>query len=45
LHTDNSTPFQDVVAVLDAIHTPERDFAFAGKTERVPAFNVTFAVN
>jgi biopolymer transport protein ExbD len=45
LHTDNSTPFQDVIAVIDAIYTPERDFTFAGQTEKMPAFNVTFAVN
>jgi len=45
LHTDNSTPFQDVVAVIDAIYSPKRDFSGGGKTEKVPAFNVTFAVN
>jgi biopolymer transport protein ExbD len=43
LHTDNSTPFHDVVAVIDAIYTPKREFA--GAKEKVPAFNVTFAVN
>jgi biopolymer transport protein ExbD len=45
LHTDNSTPFADVIAVIDAIYQPKRDFEFAGKNEKVPAFNVTFAVN
>ena len=45
LHTDNSTQFQDVIAVIDAIYQPQREFQFAGKTEMVPAFNVTFAVN
>jgi hypothetical protein len=45
LHTDNSTPFADVIAVIDAIYAPQRDFSFAGKTEKVPSFNVTFAVN
>lgn len=45
LHTDNSTPFSDVVAVIDAIYTPQRQYSYAGKTEMVPAFNVTFAVN
>jgi len=45
LHTDNSTPFSDVIAVIDAIYTPQRDFSFGGKTEKVPSFNVTFAVN
>lgn len=45
LHTDNSTPFQDVIAVIDAIYQPKRDLTLGGKTEKVPAFNVTFAVN
>ena len=45
LHTDNTTPFSDVIAVIDAIYTPKRDFDFAGKSEKVPSFNVTFAVN
>ena len=45
LHTDNSTPFADVIAVIDAIYTPKRDFSLGGKTDKVPAFNVTFAVN
>jgi hypothetical protein len=45
LHTDNSTPFSDVIAVIDAIYTPQRDLTWSGKTEKVPAFNVTFSVN
>lgn len=45
LHTDNSAPFQEVIAVIDAIHAPEREFAVAGQAEKVPAFNLTFAVN
>jgi biopolymer transport protein ExbD len=45
LHTDNSTPFGDVIAVIDAIYTPKRDLTWSGKTEKVPAFNVTFSVN
>ena len=45
LHTDNSTPFSEVIAVIDAVYTPQRDFTFGGKTEKVPAFNLTFAVN
>jgi biopolymer transport protein ExbD len=45
LHSDNSTPFSDIIAVIDAIYTPKRDFAFGGKTEKVPSFNVTFSVN
>lgn len=45
LHTDNSTQFQDIIAVIDAIYTPKRDLTLGGKTEKIPAFNVTFAVN
>lgn len=45
LHTDNSTPFQDVIAVIDAIYFPQRDLTIGGNTEKIPAFNVTFAVN
>jgi biopolymer transport protein ExbD len=45
LHTDNSTPFSDVIAVIDAIYTPKRELTWGGKTEKLPAFNVTFAVN
>lgn len=43
LHTDNKTPFKDVIAVIDAIYTPKRELA--GAQEPVPAFNVTFSVN
>lgn len=44
LHTDNSTEFVHVIAVLDAIYSPQREFAPAGgNPEKVPAFHVTFA--
>jgi biopolymer transport protein ExbD len=45
LHTDNSTKFQDIVAVIDAIYTPKREFKLGAATEEYPAFNVTFSVN
>lgn len=45
LHTDNSTEFKHVVAVLDAVYSAERDFTAGGPTEKVPAFQVTFAVD
>jgi len=45
LHTDNSTQFNDVIGVIDAIYTPKRDLTLGGKTEKVPSFNVTFSVN
>ena len=44
LHTDNSTEFAHVIAVLDAIYAPERDYDIGGgQIEKVPAFQVTFA--
>jgi len=45
LHTDNSTQFNDVIGVIDAIYTPQRDMTLGGKTEKRPSFNVTFSVN
>ena len=45
LHTDNRTPFRELVAVLDAINGTRRDLKLAdGSTAKVPAFNATFAV-
>jgi biopolymer transport protein ExbD len=45
LHTDDKTPFKCIVGVLDAIHEAHRDVRLGTKMERVPAFNVAFAVN
>jgi hypothetical protein len=45
LHTDNKTDFKDIIGVIDAIYRPHRDMQIGSKTEKVPAFNITFAVN
>jgi biopolymer transport protein ExbD len=45
LHVDNGTPFSDVIAVIDAIYTPKREYNVGGTTEEFPAFNVTFSVD
>jgi biopolymer transport protein ExbD len=45
LHTDNETEYFYLIGVMDAIYHPHRNVVVAGKTEQVPAFNVTFAVN
>jgi len=45
LHTDNETPYVNLIGVIDAIYTPKRDYGAGGKTEKMPALNVTFAVN
>jgi biopolymer transport protein ExbD len=43
LHTDNKTVFKEIIAVIDAIYTPKRDYG--GASKQLPAFNVTFSVN
>lgn len=45
LHTDNTTKFEDIIAVIDSIYAPQRPIKFGGTVENIPAFNVTFAVN
>lgn len=45
LHTDNETPYVFLIGVIDAIYAPKRPLSVGGKSEQVPAFNVTFAVN
>jgi len=45
LHTDNKTEFKYIIGVIDAIYQVHRDIALGGKTEKLPAFNITFAVN
>jgi biopolymer transport protein ExbD len=45
LHTDNKTEFRYIIGVIDAIYSPHRDINLGPKTEKMPAFNITFAVN
>jgi biopolymer transport protein ExbD len=45
LHTDNDTDFKTIVGVLDAINAPHREMATMHRSAKVPAFNVTFAMN
>jgi biopolymer transport protein ExbD len=45
LHTDNKTEFKYIIGVIDAVYEPHRDMTIGPKTEKVPAFNITFAVN
>jgi biopolymer transport protein ExbD len=45
LHTDNTTKFEDIIAVIDAIYAPQKQVKLGGAEETVPAFNVTFAVD
>ena len=45
LHTDNETQYVYLIGVIDAIYQAHRPYNIGGKTEQVPSFNVTFAVN
>ncbi len=45
LHTDNKTEFKYIIGVIDAIYQTHRDLNLGTKTEKMPAFNITFAVN
>ena len=46
IHTDNSTEFAHVIAVLDAVYRPQRDYTpNGGAGEKVPSFHVTFATD
>lgn len=46
LHTDNSTPFEHVVAIIDAANHTQRAWRMpTGQEVQRPALNLTFAVN
>ena len=45
LHTDNKTEFKYIIGVIDAVYAVHRDMSLGPKTEKMPAFNITFAVN
>ncbi len=45
LHTDDAAPFEEVIAVIDAIRNPQREWRYGEQTHERPAFEVTFAVN
>jgi hypothetical protein len=34
-----------MIAVIDAVYEAQRPFSFGTKSESIPAFNLTFAVN
>lgn len=43
LHTQNSLPFRDMVAVMDAVHEAKREVDLRGKRQKVPAFVTALA--
>jgi biopolymer transport protein ExbD len=45
LHSDNETPYYQLIGVIDAVYRVKRPYSGGAKTELVPAFNVTFSVN
>ncbi len=45
LHSDNETAYIYLIGVIDAVYQAHRNYNVSGKTEQVPSFNVTFAVN
>src|SRR3984957_7334278 len=45
LHTDNKTEFKYIIGVIDAIYQTHRDMNLGVKIQKMPAFNITFAVN
>jgi len=45
LHTDNKTEFKYIIGVIGAVYQTHRDMQLGPKTEKLPAFNITFAVN
>jgi biopolymer transport protein ExbD len=46
LHTDNKTEFRYIIGVIDAVYQTHRDIKVSEtKVEKLPAFNITFAVN
>ena len=45
LHTDNETPYSNIIGVIDALYQVHRPMNLGSKTEPVSAFNVTFSVN
>ena len=45
MHTDNKTEFKYIIGVIDAVYQTHREMQLGPKTEKLPAFNITFAVN
>ncbi|HLK37822.1 MAG TPA: biopolymer transporter ExbD [Polyangiaceae bacterium] len=45
LHTDNKTEFKYIIGVIDAVYQTHREMQMGAKVEKLPAFNITFAVN
>jgi len=44
LYSDNRTPFNELIAVIDALYAPKRDMKLGDQVKKVPVFNMTFSV-
>jgi biopolymer transport protein ExbD len=44
MHTDNRTPFKEVIAVLDALYATRRKIKLTDTEKDLPVFNMTFSV-
>ena len=44
LHTNNETPYVQIIGALDAIYQAKRPYRAGKEQESVPAFNVTFSM-
>jgi biopolymer transport protein ExbD len=44
MHTDNRTPFKEVIAVLDALYATKRPVKLPDGQKDLPVFNMTFSV-
>lgn len=44
VYVANEIDYAGIVATVDALYATKRDFAFEGRTERVPALNVSLAM-
>jgi biopolymer transport protein ExbD len=44
LHCDNKTPYKEIIAVIDAVYQPKREFPGGGAGKLFPAMNVTFSM-
>ena len=44
LHCDNKTPYKEIIAVIDAVYQPKREFPGGGTGKLYPAMNVTFSM-
>jgi biopolymer transport protein ExbD len=45
LHVENTAPFAEIAAIMDALHATRRPLVAGSTSTQIPAFNVAFAVN